>query len=187
MAKRDNDYFARRLQRDHPQVWHDFQAGVYKSLAEARRAAGLAVERTRVHELKNAWHKATAEQRDEFLVFLDAEGVTLPLPGPKSASTPTTTAITGISAPATATGTGFTVAQNGYLTQQAKDRINQIIDIRRLRGRYGAPKIGIIMKEFGTPFSPNDASLGSALRSHIRLRADMIKAVEHWLVKHAGM
>ena len=40
MTKRDNDYFARRLQKDHPQVWGDYQAGVYKTLTEARRAYG---------------------------------------------------------------------------------------------------------------------------------------------------
>lgn len=145
------------------------------------------MQRTRVHEMKNAWRKATDEQGDEFLAFLDAEGVTLPLSVPASALTLTTTAIAGNGAPAKATGTGFTVAQKGYLTQQAKDRINQIIDIRRLRGRYGAPKIGIIMKEFGSQFSSNDASLGSALTNGTRLSDDMIKAIEQWLIKQVSL
>lgn len=185
MTKRDNEYIARRLQKDHPQIWHDFQTGKYKTVAEARRAAGLGGQRTRVHELENAWLKATPEQRDEFLAFLDVEGVKLQLPTAPAASPASTTAVSH--APLATVGLGFTVAQNGYLTPEAKDRLNQIIDQRRLRGRYGAPKLGIIMREFGPQFSPNDASLGSAISGRIRLREDMIKAVEQWLVKHASL
>lgn len=203
MTKRDNEYIARRLQRDHPQIWHDFQAGKYKTVAEARRAAGLGGQRTRVHELKNAWLKATPEQRDEFLAFLDGEGVKLPLPRPTPAPTPTPTSSSvpalipaptskptsaaGSSTSAPSVGLGFTVAQNGYLTQEAIDRLNQIIDQRRLRGRYGALKVGIIMREFGPPFSPNDASLASALSGGVQLRETTIQAVEQWLVKHANI
>lgn len=203
MAKRDNAYYVRQLQRDHPQIWHEFQIGIHKTIAEARRAAGLGGQRTRLHELKNAWSKATDEQREEFLAFLDAQGVTLPLPRPTPApapaptspsvpaltpaptSKPTSTAGSSTSAPSA--GLGFTVAQNGYLTQEAIDRLNQIIDQRRLRGPYGAPRVAIIMREFGPQFSPNDASLGSAIRNGTRLREEMITAVEQWLVKHAHM
>jgi len=200
MAKRDNDYIAQRLQRDHPQIWHDFQTGVHKTMAEARRAAGLGGQRTRLHELKNAWRKATAEEREEFLAFLDAEGITLPLSRPKPApapaptsssvpaltpaptSKPTSTAGSSTSAPTA--GVGFTFARDGYLTPEAKDRINQIIDQRGLRGRYGAPKVGVIMKELNPPFSPLDASLGSALARGTSLKKEMIEALEGWVEAH---
>lgn len=195
MTKRDNDYIARRLQRDNPQIWIDFQAGVYKTLAEARRAAGLGGQRTRLHEMKNAWRKATDEQRDEFLAFLDAEGVTLPLPRPTPAPaqvptsssvptlapTPTPTSTAGSSTSAPSAGVGFTFARGGYLTPEAKDRIKQIIDRRGLRGRYGSAKTGVIMRELQPPFSPSDPSLGSALARGTSLKKDMIEALERWV------
>ena len=184
MAKRDNDYYARRLQRDHPHIWHAFQAGIYKSLAEARRAAGLGGSRTRVHELKNAWNRATAEERDEFRAFLDAEGVALPLSGPTSTPTPTTAPIAGSITSAPATGIG-TIAKEGRLAPEARSRINQIIDRRGLRGRFGEPRIGVIMQELIPPFSPRDASLGSALARGTRLRKDMVEALERWVAGQA--
>ena len=198
MAKRDNDYIAQRLQRDHPQIWHDFQTGVHKTIAEARRAAGLGGQRTRLNELKNAWSKATDEQRDEFLAFLDAEGVTLPRPTPAPTpaltsssvpaltpaptSKPTSTAGSSTSAPTA--GVGFTFARGGYLTPEAKDRIIQIIDQRGLRNRYGSPKVGVIMKELNPPFSPLDASLGSALAKGTSLKKELIEALESWVEAH---
>ena len=203
MTKRDNDYYARRIQRDHPQIWHDFQAGVYKSLAEARRAAGLGGKRTRVLELKNAWRKATAEQRDEFLALLDAEGVTLPLPRPAPAPAPATisssvptltpaptstpTLTVGSSTSAPTTGGGFIFARDGYLTPEAKDRINQITDQRGLRDRYGSPKTGVIMRELKPPFSPSDPSLGSALARGTSLKKVMIEALERWVEAHPSL
>ena len=185
MTKRDNDYYARRLQRDHPQIWHDFLAGKYKSFAEARRAAGLGGSRTRVQELKNAWHRATSEQRDEFLAFLDAEGITLPLAGTTSASAPTTAPTAGSITSAPATGIG-SIAKEGRLTREARGRINQIIDRRGLRGRFDEPKIGVIMKELSPPFSPHDASLGSALARGTRLKKDMVEALERWMAGQAS-
>lgn len=189
MSKRDNDYYARQLQRKHPQIWHDFQTGVHKTMAEARRAAGLGGERSRLHELKNAWSKATDEQRDEFLAFLDAQGITLPRKTPAPAPVPTVSALTpaptskptssaGSSTSASTAGVGFTFARDGYLTPEAKDRINQIIDQRGLRGRYGAPKTGVIMKELNPAFSSLDASLGSALSSGTSLKKSLINALE---------
>lgn len=185
MAKRDNDYYAQRLKRDHPQIWNDLQAGRYQSLAEARRAAGLGGQRTRLHELKNAWRSASDEQREEFLQFLDAQGVTLTPPKPSAGRTPTPTAVSSTSV--TTTGLGFVVAQDGHLTPKARDRIIQIIDRRGLRGRSGTPRLGIIMKEFRPPFSPHDASLGMALAQGTRLRHDLVEALERWLAEHAGI
>ena len=201
MAKRDNDYIAQRLQRDHPQIWHDFQTGVHKTIAEARRAAGLGGQRTRLHELKNAWSKATDEQRDEFLAFLDAEGITLPRPTPAPAPAPTSSSVpvltpaptskptstAGSSTSAPSAGVGFTFARGGYLTPEAKDRINQIIDQRGLRNRYGSLKTGVIMRELNPPFSRSDPSLGSALWRGTSLQKDMIEALERWVEAHPSL
>lgn len=185
MSKRDNDYYARQLQRNHPQIWHDFQTGVHKTIAEARRAAGLGGERTRLHELKNAWSKATEEQRDEFLDFLDAEGVKLTKATPAAISVNAPTPVKG---PATGnTGLGFVVAQNGCLTTEAKDRINYIIDQRGLRGRFGAPKIGVVMKELRPSFSVYNTALATAVSKGTRMKPELIEAVEKWLIQHAKM
>ncbi len=185
MAKRDNDYIAQRLQRDHPQIWLDFKAGKYKSVAEARRAAGLGGIRTPLHEMKNAWRKASDEQRDEFLDFLAAEGVKLTKATPAAISVNAPTPVTG---PTTVnTGLGFVVAQNGCLTTEAKDRINDIIDQRGLRGRFGEPKIGVVMKELTPPFSVYNTALATAVSKGTRMKPELIEAVEKWLIQHAKM
>lgn len=142
--------------------------------------------------------KATDEQRDEFLAFLDAEGITLPRPTPAPAPVPSVSSVpvptpaptskptssAGTSTSASTAGVGFTFARDGYLTPEAKDRINQIIDQRGLRGRYGAPKTGVIMKELNPAFSPLDASLGSALSSGTSLKKSLINALEAWVDAH---
>jgi hypothetical protein len=67
-TKRDNAYFAARLEREHPEIWAAWQAGSYPSLRAACVSAGLIRRRSRASELKNAWQKATVVER---LVFLD--------------------------------------------------------------------------------------------------------------------
>ena len=65
--KRDNTYYEDRLRLEHPAVHADFLKGVHRTLAEALIAAGVRKPRTRLHELKNAWDKASQSERDEFL------------------------------------------------------------------------------------------------------------------------
>jgi len=64
--KRDNGYYLKRLERERPDVHADYLAGAYKTADSALRAAGLKKERTSLHELKNAWRKATAAEQDDF-------------------------------------------------------------------------------------------------------------------------
>lgn len=133
----------------------------------------------------NAWRHATAEQRDEFLKFLDSEGVAIP--------SRSTTAGTGALPRASKTassappGLDFVVAQDGILTPQAIERIKEIIDRRGLRGRFGAPRIGVIMKELTPPFSPHDMSLKSALDHRTRMNRQLIEAIERWLLTLSGV
>lgn len=71
-VKRDNGYYERVLKRDHPDIHRDYRAGKFRSMREARRAAGLLSERTPLHELKNAWRKASKAERDEFEAWVAA-------------------------------------------------------------------------------------------------------------------
>lgn len=72
MPKRDAAYFHERLQRDFPDVFKDLNTGVYPSVRAAALAAGLIKERTRLTELKNAWSKATAAERSDFIKWAKA-------------------------------------------------------------------------------------------------------------------
>lgn len=80
MAKkqvRDNAYYEERLQHEHPSFYADLKAGKYRTVSEAALAAGLKQVRTRLHEMKNSWSKATAAEQVEFLRYLVGCGVTL--------------------------------------------------------------------------------------------------------------
>lgn len=77
MAKkqtRDNEYLLGRLEREHPSIEADRKAGKYASDRQALLAAGLIKRRTPVHELKNAWKKATPSERKEFLEWVRTTG-----------------------------------------------------------------------------------------------------------------
>jgi len=82
--KRDNDYYLRRLEVEHPRIAADLKAGTYASPRQAFLAAGLLKERTAFHEMKNGWLKGTAADRKKFLSWLKAKGT----PGVGVASTP---------------------------------------------------------------------------------------------------
>jgi hypothetical protein len=69
-ARRDNSYYRQRMKREAPTVYADYVAGKFQSFAAARRAAKLVSPRTRLHELKNAWTKATKAERDEFVLWI---------------------------------------------------------------------------------------------------------------------
>ncbi len=77
MTKRDNAYYRDRLQREHPGTFADVQSGKV-SLKDALLASGLKKQRTRIHELKNAWNKASSAERSEFVRFMK--------PAPKAAA-----------------------------------------------------------------------------------------------------
>lgn len=65
--KRDNAYFEDRLRLKHPAVHADFLKGIHRTLADALIVAGMRKPRSRLHELKNAWDKASQPERDEFI------------------------------------------------------------------------------------------------------------------------
>jgi|GEM_PF-523632 len=178
--KRDNEYLLRRLEKEHPAIFADWQAGKFKSPREALIKAGLKQPPKQLNVLKNAWSKASADEQAEFRRWIRA------LSGPSSVSV--------ISAPVTVRpGAHFgspvpvvprtpkaartntkVVDGDGYLQPSARARIEQIMKGRGL-------KIGDVMKDLG--LNPRDASLGGALRSRkpTRISNGLAFELERWI------
>jgi hypothetical protein len=76
--KRDNAYYEERMKNDFPAIYADLQAGKHRTIAEAAIAAGLKKSRTRLHEPKNAFGKASKAEQSAFLGWLAAEATRLP-------------------------------------------------------------------------------------------------------------
>lgn len=153
---RNNAYYEERLQHEHPSIYADLKAGKYEGLHDALIAVGLKKPRSRLHELKNAWQKATPQERDEFEKWLLAQsGIKMPHPSSAGAKLP--------------------VAIDRRLQPWAKSRIRAIMAIQGLQ-------MGDVMAEMG--LKRLDASLGYALRNDTRLQPGVISALETWLDKH---
>ncbi|KAB2759539.1 hypothetical protein F9L00_16840 [Brucella anthropi] len=155
MAKktvRDNVYFEDRLKRDHPTIYADLKAGKYRTVTDAALAAGLKTKRTRLHELKNAWEKASRAEQREFLNWLREDIKSSPPVVPSGPSTP--------------------IAIERKLIPDAAARIRDIMSRRALT-------MGDVMAEIG--FLRLDASVGMALHRGTKLQPEMIAALEKWL------
>ncbi|MRX51331.1 hypothetical protein GI374_12930 [Paracoccus sp. S-4012] len=137
-TKRDRAYYERRLKTEHPATYQELQRGDYGSLNDALVACGLRKPRTRLHELRNAWRKASATEQSTFLRDL---GVTISLP--TGAAPPTVPA-----APA--------MFVNRRLTPAGKAALRRFMDGKGLGIRKGQ-----IMKLVNR--SPYDQSLSSAM------------------------
>ena len=159
VQKRDNAYYDEQLRRTKPAIYRDFLAGKYRSLREALIAAGIKKPRTRLHELKNAWSKATPTEQRNFARWLRVE----------------------IGGRATARGTGRgalpTIAVERRLEAWTTSRVRAIMAARHL-------SMGDVMDELG--FSRLNASLGRALARGDRLQPDVLIALEKWLVTNKG-
>jgi hypothetical protein len=119
LPKRDSNYYLRRLEDEHPTILADYKAGKYPSVSAASRAAGLKKPRTRLHEMKNAWEKASIAERKEFLQWAKATSGT-----PAAPSAPPL------------------VAVNRYLEPWALARVQAIISKRGMA-------MGDVMDELG--------------------------------------
>lgn len=128
-------------------------------ITEAAIAAGLKKPRTRLHELKNAFSKASKAEQADFLGWLTSQGYSI---GPSSATS----------------GASAAIAMDGRLFPATKTRIEEIIAKRRI-------KVGDVMAEMGFP--KLNASLGLALRQSTRLRPDVITALQKWLAANASV
>ena len=160
MAKkqvRNNAYLEERLRNEHPLVYADLLAGKYRTVSAAAIAVGLKQVRTRLHELKNAWSKATTAEQAEFLRHLARSGVALPSSPPSPASG---------------------IAIDRKLTPAACQRIQHIMSKRGLEP-------GDVMSEVG--YKRLNASLGRALARGSTLQPDMIRSLEQWLTKNSSV
>lgn len=106
--KRGNSYYLDRLEKEHPAIHAEFKAGKFPSALKAFEAAGLKVRRSRLLELKNAWDKASAEERREFASWLRAR---------RTRRSPAKARV---------------VAVDGYLEEWAKTRITEIVNARKI-------------------------------------------------------
>lgn len=159
--KRDNAYYEQQLKRRFPALHSDYRAGKYSSLREALIAAGIKQPRSRLHELKNAWLKATSAEQREFLRWLRIHGGIAAIP------------------PGTARGPGsHPIAVDRRLEAWATSRIKVIMAKRNLT-------MGAVMHEMG--FKRLNPSLGLALARGDRLRPDVIAALENWLMVNKGV
>lgn len=160
--KRDGDYYLGRLERDYPVTFADFKAGKYPSINDALYAVGLKRRRTRVQEMQNAWQKASAVERREFLRWLMAPGAPWRASPSMPAASPRVPA----------------VDSERRLLPAAKARIIVIMSTRGLRS-------GDVMDELG--FKRLHPSLGHALAQGTRLQPAMVAALEGWLAKNASV
>ena len=175
MAKRDNAYYRGRLEKEHPAVFQDLEDGKYGSEREAFVAAGLRSERTRLHELKNAWRKASRAEQAAFMQWLKLEYAKLRGAGAVSGGPPaaTATASPGVAA------TPRAVDSLGHVLPWAKARILYLMARRGL-------KHGDLMTEMG--FKKLNPSLWLALNQGNRLRdVRMVRAVEKWILDQEGL
>jgi len=154
---RNAAYYENRLKRDHPAIYADLKAGKYRTVADAAIAAGLRNRRTRLHELKNAWSKASPVEQREFLNWLRASRAVVPS--------------IAVASPSLAP-----IAVNRCLVPLAVARIDEIMFKRHL-------KMGDVMFEMG--FERLNASLGMALARGTQLQPTVIAALEKWLAANA--
>jgi hypothetical protein len=158
---RSNAYYLRQLELRHPDVYSEYLAGKYASLREALLATGIRKSRSRLHEMKNAWLKASAPERKEFDRWLSTQTGA----GSKSSGTPRLLA-------------GPPIAINRRLEPWAKSRITMIMKKRRL-------SMGEVMVELGFPSM--NGSLGLALNRGARLQPDVLAALERWISDNAAI
>ncbi|MBB4122966.1 hypothetical protein [Martelella radicis] len=165
MAKkqvRNGAYYEERLKREFPAIYSDFKAGKYRTVTEASVAAGIKQTRTRLHELKNAWTKASGVEKREFLNWLIAEGALVARAAPTKK----------------VPGSRTLATSDRHLTAEAIKRIKEIMAKRHL-------KMGDVMFEMG--FSKLNASLGMALQRNTQLQPDLLAKLEKWLVANSSV
>jgi len=186
-AKRDNSYYSARLEREYPAVWADYQTGRYASLRAACVQAGLIKPRKRSNELKNAWRKAKIDEKIQFLQYLKQEGVLrrlsdLELAVPKRE--PAMGPRGEYGGVLSEVGFPWRIEVGGRITPEGKELIKEIMRKRGLIAIQGQYHVGIIMKELGRGFKPQDPSLSHALKGDWRIRPELARALERWVAAH---
>ncbi|WP_406721383.1 hypothetical protein RPE78_04885 [Thioclava litoralis] len=171
--KRDNDYYLGRMQRDHPQVYADLQSGIYKTITDARRAAGLMKTKPALERLQEAWDAASTSERDQFRALIGCTPNATPAPtrttaAPPTHPTPPTSHLAG----------GTILTGRRSLTKSDMTLISAIMDRRNL-------KMGNVMDELGYPRL--DASLGNAIARGEAgtIKDKMYEALQMWIARNS--
>lgn len=160
--KRDNEYYLKRLQKDQPALYASVRAGTM-SVNKARQLAGLGGVRTRLHELKNAWGRATVVERAEFVRWAGLAASAGHLPPVSPSAPPTGSAFDG----------------DGAMHMWASQRVEEIRLKRRITKSDFADELGI---------PRDDGSIGMAVARGTRIRRPaVVAAVDAWLVKNASV
>lgn len=158
-GKRDNAYFMQALKKKHMHLVVEILAG-RMTVSQARKLAGMGGKRTRLHELKNAWGKATDAERHEFLKWA-REGLPVPTP---------TAAVARPREPA--------FSADRRMMPWAKTRILEIMDRRRLTSSNLAVELGL---------RPLDFSVMKAVRRDSKVKDETVTAVTDWLARCASV
>lgn len=186
MTKQDrsNGYWMKRLEEEHPAIFADRKSGKYASDRQALLAAGLRHPQKQINALKNAWEKASATDRSDFLLWLGAAVSSSGSVTPSSATSMTS----GTSAVATATRqmsktspASAILGPERHLLPGAKSRIRSIMKARNMRQSD-------VLREMGYT-NAHDASLGMALSdcNPTTVRRDLAAALEKWLDANNGV
>jgi hypothetical protein len=183
-TKRDTAYFAERLEREHPEIWAAWKADAFPSLRAACVSAGLIRRRSRASELKNAWQKATVDEKFAFLNYLRNEGILRRAKGFELAVPPRRSAQVPLNDVGRTLIPTFPwkLTEHDRLTPEAKERILDIMRRRELILPNRSYRVGVIMEELGRGFKSQDPSLSHALKAGWRIRPELAKALEKWLV-----
>ena len=65
--KRDSEYWMKRLQTEHPEIWAKHKRGEIASVRAAAIEAGMIRQRTGLMDLRRGWKNASVDERDLFL------------------------------------------------------------------------------------------------------------------------
>jgi hypothetical protein len=113
-------------------------------------------KRSRLQKLQNSWEKSSAEERADFMRWLEASGVSARQAAPATMS----------EAP---------IASGRYLTSSTVARVKATMAVRAVSAEE-------VMAELG--FGPDDPSLGRAMDDSASLRLVIVAALEKWLAAH---
>ena len=174
--KRGSDYFIKILARDHPAILADYHAGKYRSVNEACRAAGLKTARTRLHEIKNAWSKATAGERHDFIAWVRKAAAAT---SPTSVAAATSAAAAAVIAPAPLVAKKASKKRvvRRLLEPWESARIQHILQARRMKPADPMAELGSANR--------HDASISGASKGHTTIDTKWNVALANWLAANS--
>jgi len=178
---RDNVYWRKRLQAEHPAIYERLERGDIPSVSAAREEAKLKRQPSPMFQLKKLWDRATEEERREFLTWVGVPVMEAPpAPSHAIATSPKSKSVRRPKpAPAKTTSPTELFDRFGKLRPDIRDRIHRCLV---LKGHYkgGAHQTARAMEKMG--FSPYDPRLGNAIKGAPVMSYDgFIAPLAKWL------